>query len=824
CVTQAPENPVCGNKVIEGSEPCDDGNLANGDGCSSKCLNEAPAEPAQTLERINVVSCCGSTFQAGTSMAMNAWAYFNVDTEEYANPYNITSKVAYKSSNPAVATVSAHMVTGIAAGKTTISASYTFNGVTKTDTEDLVIEASAKLPEPVQPPAEDDEELPALESPATPEAPSTPTAPAAPVQSGETDSGQASSEDAESEIPGAPAFSTPTEVGSARPAAPTQEEAEAEAEAEADVVIQQKKVVKQVAVPVTAPQKAEEVLSRLDACRAAYPSVDFENHFDSDGDGLSNKTECYTGTNPGKYDTDDDRYSDGTELNELGTDPQNPADLARPEEPSVEEKVTITDPHPSWILRQLQMAGTAPFDTAFVTAVVFPADREVIADLTADVSALLEATEADVIESALNRLKDVSLPAADEFLRQYQADYDYSQLAGVVARLKGQAAGFADAEDTENLYLSFEQLQLLQQGKVTVGTTGDLSDTEIGGRRAKRFELMGTNLVSNKVYDLVAIATLFDQSTVSSNPVRFGMDAALRVNDPQPKSIGNVVIPSQESPSAFKEIWIGNVRADSLKEGEEVLIHELQPSVFGDTEFGSQVFAVWNSIVLASSVISDSEAGVFAIQAPRNLESNVAHKVTLYAVKADELGRQARSDSVNVFFRIEEEPFIGMGLPIAIGLLIFALGLVVVFIRRLYKHRASTVPEMPGETPRAVAVHKSEEESCECLSAHEAADVFMEGPDENPLDEKGWEKMEEPKGFFAKLFHRKPKKVEVVPESHESAEAAAKVFGKVGDEPSTETAAEEKAETHEEYNEVYDKMETDALDEIEKEEREHKEE
>ena len=37
----APPNPVCGNGALEGTEQCDDGNTANGDGCSSTCTTEA---------------------------------------------------------------------------------------------------------------------------------------------------------------------------------------------------------------------------------------------------------------------------------------------------------------------------------------------------------------------------------------------------------------------------------------------------------------------------------------------------------------------------------------------------------------------------------------------------------------------------------------------------------------------------------------------------------------------------------------------------------------------------------------------------------------
>ncbi|MFH1787195.1 MAG: DUF4215 domain-containing protein [archaeon] len=42
---EEPAEPVCGNGILESGEECDDGNQISGDGCSSDCECEMPAEP-----------------------------------------------------------------------------------------------------------------------------------------------------------------------------------------------------------------------------------------------------------------------------------------------------------------------------------------------------------------------------------------------------------------------------------------------------------------------------------------------------------------------------------------------------------------------------------------------------------------------------------------------------------------------------------------------------------------------------------------------------------------------------------------------------------
>jgi len=42
----SPPQPFCGNGIVEAGEQCDDGNIANGDGCSATCQSEVP--PSET--------------------------------------------------------------------------------------------------------------------------------------------------------------------------------------------------------------------------------------------------------------------------------------------------------------------------------------------------------------------------------------------------------------------------------------------------------------------------------------------------------------------------------------------------------------------------------------------------------------------------------------------------------------------------------------------------------------------------------------------------------------------------------------------------------
>ena len=130
-------------------------------------------------------------------------------------------------------------------------------------------------------------------------------------------------------------------------------------------------------------------------------------------------------------------------------------------------------------------------------------------------------------------------------------------------------------------------------------------------------------------------------------------------------------------------------------------IEQTRPTVTGDTEFGTQVFAIWNSIVFISSVIADSEVGAFEIQAPRDLATDTNHRVTLYAVKTAG-GITLRSDSVDVYFKILAPPFPYRLLWIL--LLILILILIMVSKRR---DREAAIEALIKQTRRLIRLIKN---------------------------------------------------------------------------------------------------------------------
>lgn len=144
------------------------------------------------------------------------------------------------------------------------------------------------------------------------------------------------------------------------------------------------------------------------------------------------------------------------------------------------------------------------------------------------------------------------------------------------------------------------------------------------------------SLTNGKTYDLIAIGVLVNGDVVNSRPVRFTLDAEGNVSTPKPTAIGDVTI---------NDLNLDNLSVRTDKNGTL--------RVDGNSEYGAQIFAVWESLVLASSVIADSSLGGFSIESPRTLNPEQKHRVTLYALK-QEGGKQHRSRNAELNFYIQK--------------------------------------------------------------------------------------------------------------------------------------------------------------------------
>lgn len=409
-------------------------------------------------------------------------------------------------------------------------------------------------------------------------------------------------------------------------------------------------------------------------CKQEYP----DNTADSDRDGLSDRTECYIGTDPLKWDSDRDTCGDGDELNQFYTSPLAAGDCQIAVR---KERVTITDPHPGWTLKTLDIVqGIAPAASQSVVVSAYPAEYR-------ELKNLIGAIEAD--RNNENYLDELNQAIAEmqTFLESYP-EFNYDDLADAVAELKTELIG-ATAPD---LSQSAEKLKALQLPVLNIGTAkaATFEDEPNGGK----FFLVNNQSVleNNKLYDLVAVARFANRDPLASAPIRISVDNEADVSTPRPRSIGGKAITGD---IALNGIWIGNVYAQN-GDTVEIEIDDDQPTISGDSEFGSQVHAVWHSLVLASSVISDSEEGAFAIKAPQTLDKDISHKVTLYAVKTDEEGSKLRSDSVDVHFRITEAPF-AWTIIYWVGGITLLLIIMIYFIRRRLKKRGVETEEEKEE-------------------------------------------------------------------------------------------------------------------------------
>jgi len=421
---------------------------------------------------------------------------------------------------------------------------------------------------------------------------------------------------------------------------------------------------------VVAPTVMTEVVSQIDICKAnsAYATANFDSaSADTDADGLSDRVECYAGTDPIKSDTDGDGCTDYEELNNYFTNPLD-SDCKVGIKVEAFSDVLITDPQPGWILstKQPTISGKVPASTILVLVVATQSEQTYVTNLlkaTDDILGLAEDSPAKQIESVLKQYND-ELNATKVFLDANGQDFNSEAMKTAVSQAPAElkASDLADKKTKTSLITLKAELTKLKAKPIVATASTQLQDTKVGELEAKNFEEVSNPLLDRQIYDLVATAYLADGSQINSKAARFRIDLANTIEKPVPRTIGGELIPSE---TAFNNIFIdGKAYAQDNTGRIEVEIQEQRPTVTGETEFGSQVFAIWNSVVLASSVISDSEEGAFEVQAPRDLEMGVPHRVTLYAVKSED-DNKIRSESVDVFFRIKT-PGAGI-LPIAVA-------------------------------------------------------------------------------------------------------------------------------------------------------------
>ena len=418
-------------------------------------------------------------------------------------------------------------------------------------------------------------------------------------------------------------------------------------------VIETEPVIEQISFQPPAPVKEVVLTCENDFNQDGIKDEVGAGNKDHDKDGLSSITECILGSNWQVPDTDGDGCSDGKEINLFGTNPTDRKDFNEKCLPK-KERFLITDPKAGWTLAHLDnIEGFAPKNTNHVSVYAYPVEKKLI-------QAFNQALDSGKIET----IKTV-IDSLEVFMEENEM-YGYEEVRIAIEDTEEKIANFDQYQKENEGENIFEEEKLIEQPIILIDGSLTFNPTE----EEDLFFTIGEGVqeMYSGVYDLVAVASLDNNQTKTSAPIRIYLDKNARTKKPAPRSIGEKNIEETEEVS-LGNIFIGDVLAANGATIEYEIGQE-QPIVSGDSEYGSQVYAVWHSLVLASSVIADSEEGSFAIQSPQELEKDVSHKVTLYAVKTNDEGGKIRSESVNVYFRIKSQQIQMLVLYILIALLV----------------------------------------------------------------------------------------------------------------------------------------------------------
>ena len=407
-----------------------------------------------------------------------------------------------------------------------------------------------------------------------------------------------------------------------------------------------------VILPTTTEKQAE-----IDPCILKYGTEGAS--FDRDEDGLSDRTECYSLTDPDQADTDGDTCLDGEELNRFYTDPLV-ADCSISD--YVEAEVLIIDPKPNWTLTHLEVSGSAPRRSLTVGVTAFPAIQKTFSKILTAYETLLEVLKRDVdsantvaIQQKIGDTTDaitalqMAVKDAQTFIEENPEGYETiaTDLERTMAFLdSGTAAVSTQLEQALEL---FKTLEGHKTKSIFLGEVNKLQTVGVGNTTTAGFSLDSKKQLEDGAYDLVATAGFADGGTKSSAPVRVYLNSKVKVGAPVPQTLDGM-------PIGVEKIITGNQR----------------PVLSGKSVYGAMVFATWESLVLESSIIADSTEGIFDIQPPRNLEMGENHSVTVYAITETE-GGFIRSENTTVDFIVEktgESNFFYYALAIALFLLI----------------------------------------------------------------------------------------------------------------------------------------------------------